>query len=159
MEQIIRNYGRFLVCGMAFAAAFWLFFGREGQADAQWSVRRAAAAEFMPAVNEAGDEDLLTLNTEGARPAPRIIWKYAGALDTGSYAVGELTEASDYAGAPVAVQVRGIEGEEAGSGVLIEDEGRVLRFLRKGIYLLRLSAADAQGRRSICEVQVAVNGR
>ncbi len=159
MEQIMKNYGSVLMCGLALTAVFWLFWRKGDQTDAQWSVRKAVAEEFIPQETDAWDGDFAELNTQGAHPAPRITCKYTGALDAGVYAVSDVTEAIDYAGQSVAVQVYGIEGEDAETGVLLEDDGRSLHFLRRGIYLLRLSAEDADGRRTYCEMQVAVNGR
>ena len=159
MEQIMKNYGSVLMCGLALTAVFWLFWGKGDQTDAQWSVRKAVAEEFIPQETDAWDGDFAELNTQGAHPAPRITCKYTGALEAGVYAVSDVTEAIDYAGQSVAVQVYGIDGEDAQTGMLLEDDGRSLHFLRRGIYLLRLSAEDEDGRRTYCEMQVAVNGR
>lgn len=155
MEQIIHSYGRFFISCVVLAALLYLCFGdSEG---ARWSVRKEAAGHFTPVEETTDDKDFEMLNVEGSYAAPKIVWKYAGALDTETYELSELAEASDYEGRSLVVKVEEVTGG-AEDGALLE-EGNRLHFFRRGIYTLRLTAVDAERRKTTCEVRLPVNGR
>lgn len=155
MEQIIQSYGKFFIACMVTAALLYLCLG-DGT-EAQWSLRKEAAGHFTPAEDTADDGDFQMLNEEGSYEAPKIVWNYEGALDTAVYEISELAEASDYAGRSLAVKVEEIAGG-AEDGARLEDGNR-LHFFQRGIYKIRLTAIDAQRRKTCCEVQLPVNGR
>lgn len=155
MEQIIRSYGRFFISCVVTAALLYLCFGDGG--GVRWSVRKEAAGHFTPVEETADDKDFEMLNVEGSYAAPKIVWKYAAALETDIYELPELAEASDYEGRSLEVKVEEITGG-AENGALLENGNR-LHFFRRGIYTLRLSAVDAERRKTTCEVRLPVNGR
>lgn len=155
MEQIIQSYGRFFIACAVLIAVLYLCMGAGD--GTRWSVRKEAAGYFTPVEEAADDEDFRVLNVEGSYEAPEIIWKHAGALDTDIYEIAELAEASDYAGRNLEIKIEEVTGETE-DGACLED-GNKLHFFRRGIYTIRLTAVDAERRKTCCEVRLPVNGR
>ena len=145
MEQIIRQYGKFLFEAAVLAALAWLLFSGLMDAQGNRGVLAIAGAGLAEEDAVLQREDIMCYERECEKSAPTISYVADGILYTGEYAVEEILYASDNTGSPVAVQTytAGIEN---------------ITFGERGVYTLCASAVDASNRKAVYRFTIPVNG-
>lgn len=158
MEQIIRQYGRFLLEAAVLGALMWLLFA--GISDTQGNSGILAIAGTKIAAEEISPRrvDAACYERECEISAPAISYVAEGILYTGEYQMEEILSAADSAGNTVPVRIKSVRGPRGDVQTYTTDIGKVV-FEERGIYTLCVSAADASNRKSVCRFTIPVNER
>ena len=138
MEQIIRQYGKFLFEAAVLAALAWLLFSGLMDAQGNRGVLAIAGAGLAEEDAVLQREDIMCYERECEKSAPTISYVADGILYTGEYAVEEILYASDNTGSPVAVRIESVS--------------------ERGVYTLCASAVDASNRKAVYRFTIPVNG-
>lgn len=157
MEQIIRQYGKFLFEAAVLAALAWLLFSGLMDAQGNRGVLAIAGAGLAEEDVVLQREDIMCYERECEKSAPTISYVADGILYTGEYAVEEILYASDNTGSPVAVRIESVSSPR-GSVQTYTAGIENITFGECGVYTLCASAVDASNRKAVYRFTIPVNG-
>ncbi len=161
MEQIIKAYGKFLLDGVVVVMLFTMLFGSLEDEVGNRGILHIIGAHLETGNTEGGESaDLKAYQSESLRMAPVITYEASELVYTGQYEVSEYIRAVNDAGEELGVRLLSVlypYGEEQ----LADDESdRTSMDLESpGIYTVKVSAVDAQNRKTVCRIQIPVNRR
>lgn len=158
MEQIIRQYGRFLLEAAVLAALMWLLFAGLSDTQGNRGILAIAGTGFAVGETISPRVDVACFERECEGSAPTISYVAEGILYTGEYAVEEILSAVDGAGNPIPVRIEAVSHPRGGVRTYTADT-RSIAFDERGIYTLCTSAVDAANRKIVCRFTIPVNGR
>lgn len=158
MEQIIRQYGKFLLEAAVVTVLMWLLFA--GLSDTQGNRGILAIAGTGLAAEETISQrvDVACYGRESEGSAPAISYVVEGILYTGEYPVEEILSAVDGAGNPIPVRIESVGHPSGNVQTYTADTGSIA-FDERGIYTLCASATDASNRKSVYRFTIPVNER
>lgn len=158
MEQIIRQYGRFLLEAAVLAVLMWLLFAGIVDAKGNRGVLAIAGAGVETEEEILERADVACYGRESEESAPVISYAVDGILYTGEYPVEEILSAVDGDGNPLPVRIESVSHPCGSVQIYQVDVGSIV-FDESGVYKLRAMAVDASNRRAICEFAIPVNGQ
>lgn len=158
MEQIIRQYGRFLLEAAVFAVLMWLLFAGITDEEGNRGILRILGAEVEIEEEIPERVDVSCYEQECEVSAPVISYTAEGILYTGEYQVAEILSAVDSTGNPLTVRVKSVSHPRGGVQTYTADVESIV-FQERGIYTLCAMAVDASNRKAVCEFTIPVNGR
>lgn len=159
MEQVIREYGRFLLGAVVCVGLLFVFAGMKDEAGNQ-GVFHIVGASLDKETENVVRYDVATFLEEGRKKAPTIVYRDQGVLYTGTCVSEEFFEAKDADGTVLAVQIKNITGP----GGREWDEKMLAQmtefcFPGQGIYRITVTAVDAWNRSADCVICIPVNER
>ncbi len=155
MEQIIKNYGRFLLDAVVFIALFGLFFSQITDGEGNRGIRSIIGARIeTEAINSAECTAFGTYQSESARQAPVIVVYANNNIRAGDVCLTDYIEASDDTGTELAVKVLGVWDA---FGAELACSGNTVCFPDAGTYRVRVTAVDQSNRRTTSEIEIPVN--
>lgn len=159
MELVIKTYGKFLAEGIVVVLLLGLLFWQLDDGNGNRGILHIMGAHFEAEQTDMGEYvDFQSYQSEGKRSAPVISYNASNALYTGTYSIAEYITAVDDAGAALAVRLLGM-WDPFGAEVDVTGQNgngeMVLEY--PGIYTIKVAAADAGNKRTVCLIQIPVN--
>ena len=159
MDQIGRNYGKFILEGIAVLCLtgflFWSIsddMGNQGMLE--------ILGTYLPWWDEHDEvyEDFHEIYKEESRKSVPEISYRAGAINTGNVNITQLIRAVDYSGRELTLEILSIKNMEGEEMIQNYDwENGEIRFIQAGVYTVLVSATDDGNRRTECRIKIPVN--
>lgn len=158
MEQIVRIYGKFLLNAMVVVLLIGMILtGFMDDAGNRGIFHMIGAYLAAAEIEEAIPEDFKVYQQEGLKEPPVIFLEKMGTLHTGVHVMSEYVKAVDYNQRELSIQLLGCYDSEERELEFCNMETSEVYFENSGIYTIEVGAADAENRRSICCIKLAVN--
>lgn len=159
MEQIIKEYGRFILGAAVCICLLLLFAGVKDEAGNR-GIFHILGAHLDKDPAAAERDDCSVFAEEGSVQAPTIVYCGNGALYTGDCRLDTMMKAVDGAGNELVVQMKHISGPRGMEWSEAEIAGMPeFSFPMHGIYRITVAAVDAWNRSTTCVICVPVNDR
>ncbi len=159
MEQIIREYGAFLLSGIAVMLLMGILFNSIEDADGNKGIFAMTGAKLETVDNDYNSytDFKNTYQIESAKPVPAINYN-GGHLWAGTIKLTDYIKAEDYAGRTLPVKVLGILNPDGIELLDIYNTDTAEIYLEKaGIYTVTVTVVDDINKSSKCMIQIPVN--
>lgn len=157
MEQVVRAYGRFLLELLAAAAVFGLLFYGITDDNENRGVFSVIGGELgQIGKQEEFGEDFVTYQEESKKIPPNITYLKPEALAVGEHRLSDYVKATDNSAKELPIRLLSVRDENGTALKHCNLETAEVKFEKKGIYTIEVMAKDAESRRSICKIRLAV---
>ena len=159
MEEIIREYGAFLLSGIAILLLLGILFNNIEDAEGNKGIfaMTGAKLETVDIDYKSYNDFKNTYQIESAKPIPDITYN-GGHLWTGIIKLTDCIKAEDYAGRTLSVKILEILNPK---GIELIDNYNTttseIYLEEAGIYTITVSAVDDINKSSKCIIQIPVN--
>lgn len=155
MEQIIKNYGGFLLDAMVLAVLMTLLFTQVTDAEGNRGIFRIIGAGIeTDGIDYAAYTDIDAYMTESSKSAPVISFDGRSIIRVGNIDLADHIKAMDCTGAELKIRVLAVT-DCTGAELPCNDTDT--NFPRAGIYEVKVTAVDAWNKRTTSEIRIAVN--
>lgn len=154
MEQIIKNYGGFLLDAMVLVVLMTLLFMQTTDAEGNRGILHIIGAGIeTDGIDYAAYTDIDTYMTESSKPAPVISFDGNSIIHVGNINLADYIKAMDCTGAELQIRVLAVT-DSTGAELPCSD---TINFSRAGIYSVTVTAVDAWNKRTTSEIRIVVN--
>lgn len=156
MEQIIKNYGRFVLDAVVVALLMVLLFSQITDAEGNRGILNMIGAGIdTGSINYADYTDFNTYVAESSKPAPVITYNGSNSIHAGVARLSDYIKAADRTGAEIAVRVVTLT-DQAGTELPCDADTEA-NFPEAGIYTVRVTAVDDINKRTTSDIRIPVN--
>ena len=161
MQLVIKAYGKFFLEGLAVILLVGYLFGQIEDSDGNKGILHIVGANLeKERDNTTKYEDFVVFQAEGKKGVPIISYVASDVLYTGTYPLSECITAVDDANTALPVHLLGAWDPYGVEIDVTEQAARgELMFEYAGVYTVKVAAADAGNRRSVCLIRIPVNKR
>lgn len=159
MEQVIREYGGFLLSGTAVVfLIIILFTGIEDDAGNKGALAIIGAQIEIENTDYHSYTDFQNAyQTESSKTAPEIVYQ-GGHLTTGTVKITDYIKAEDYAGRLLQIRILSIVNPaDTEITDVYNPDTEEITLTESGIYTVTVSALDDINRLSKCVIKIPVN--
>lgn len=155
MEQVIKNYGGFLLDALVLVVLMALLLTQVTDAEGNKGVFCIIGAGMeTDEIDYAAYTDIDTYVTESSRQAPVISFDGNSVIHVGNTCLTDHIKAADHTGTELQIKVLAVMDY---TGAELVCNNAVADFPRAGIYTVKVTAVDAWNRRTTSEIRLAVN--